>query len=384
MAYAVGFFRERSGFLKKIGLYIHIPFCKSKCPYCDFYSKSGTVDEFNTYTNSVIEAMHYWKNRINATADTLYFGGGTPSLIGGENIAKLVLSAKELFKMDNNAEITVECNPSAVQNDFFKVISDVGVNRASIGMQSSVDAERRSLGRTADGKKVSDTVKSAKAAGISNVSLDVMLGIPNQTQNTLTQSLEFCAEQEVKHISAYILSLEEGTYFFKNKNKLNLPDDDSVADMYLSINNILKKYGYTHYEISNFAIKGYESKHNLKYWKDEEYLGIGPSAHSFIAGKRFYYNRDIGEFINNCEKTYFEDNGGDIKEFVMLGLRLSNGINIKNTEEKFSVKFTDDFYKQVKKFKELNCLDVIHGNIMLTEKGFLLSNTIIGKLIDKI
>ncbi len=365
--------------MKNIGLYIHIPFCKSKCPYCDFYSMRANEEAFDKYTDAVLKSLVQWSNKLRRKADTLYLGGGTPSLIGGENIAKIIKKATELFGIDG--EITVECNPSALEEDFFQKIYDAGANRISLGMQSAVDSERKKLGRFADSLRVSQCIKAARSAGIDNISLDVMIGVPEQNAETLNQTIDFCIESGVPHISAYMLKLEEGTYYYNNAQKLNLPDDDSVADMYIALGNRLEQKGFRNYEISNFSKSGFESRHNLKYWCCEEYLGIGPSAHSFIDGKRFYYPRDIEHFISEGE-VIADGDGGDEGEYIMLRLRLADGVVFDEFKNRFGKIFPKEITEKAKRFEAYGLTRVDGQSIRLTRKGFLLSNTIISDLLD--
>lgn len=364
--------------MKDIGLYIHIPFCKSKCPYCDFYSMRSDSVGYDEYTACVIESMEYWAEKLGRKADTLYLGGGTPSLIGGKNIAFIVRRAKELFGIDG--EITVECNPSAVEEDFFETIAKAGVNRISLGMQSAVDAERRKLGRTADRDKVLKCINDARNAGIGNITLDVMLGVPDQTLESLKETIDFCIETGVPHISAYMLKLEEGTYYYNNAQKLNLPYEDATADMYILLADELEKNGFVHYEISNFAKNGFEGKHNLKYWNAEEYLGIGPSAHSFINGKRFFYPRDMEHF--RLGKDPIDDGaGGDEEEYVMLRLRLRDGLIFADYSKRYEKEFPTEILEKARLFEKQGLMRVTDNSISLTREGFLLSNTIISELI---
>lgn len=364
--------------MKNIGLYIHIPFCKSKCPYCDFYSMRSDSVGYDDYTACVIESMESWADKLDRKADTLYLGGGTPSLVGGKNIAFIVRRAKELFDVDG--EITVECNPSAVEDDFFETVAKAGVNRISLGMQSAVDAERRKLGRMADRDKVLKCINDARNAGIKNITLDVMLGVPDQTTESLKETINFCIETGVPHISAYMLKLEEGTYYYNNAQKLNLPDEDTTADMYNLLADELEKNGFTHYEISNFAKEGFEGKHNLKYWNTEEYLGIGPSAHSFINGKRFFYPRDMEHF--RLGKDPLDDgSGGDEEEYVMLRLRLKKGIIFSEFSKRYGKELSSEIIKKAKLFEKQDLIRVTDESISLTRAGFLLSNTIISELI---
>ena len=348
--------------MNNIGLYLHIPFCKTKCPYCDFYSMRGNESDKDMYMISLVESMEAWSDRLERKADTIYIGGGTPSVLGGANIAMLIRRAKNLFGVDG--EITVECNPSAVEEDFFETVADAGVNRISLGVQSVIESERKKLGRFSDRELIEKRIIQCKSAGIENISLDVMLGVQEQTQKSLSETLDFCIASGAKHISAYMLKIEEGTTYYKKRDSLNLPDDDEVAD----------------YEISNFARQGYEGKHNLKYWNCEEYLGLGPSAHSFIDGKRFFYPRDIQYFKNGGEPIS-DGNGGDEEEYIMLRLRLKDGIIFEDFEKRFGKAFPRDIIKKTEKFLKNELMKCDEKSMALTEKGFLLSNSIIAELI---
>ncbi len=364
--------------VNKIGLYIHIPFCKSKCPYCDFYSLRKGENDYENYTAAVISSLNEWAHKTDKKADTLYFGGGTPSLIGSKRISKIIRFAKDKFGC--NGEITVECNPSCVDEDFFKEIADAGVNRISLGMQSAVDNERKKLGRIADTNAVEKAIDYARIAEIENISLDVMIGIPEQTEKSLAQTLDFCVSSGAKHISAYMLKLEEGTWFFDNAHKLNLPDDDLTADLYLKMVDFLKNNGFEHYEISNFAVSGFESRHNMKYWNCEEYLGIGPAAHSFLNRKRFYYPRDISFFEAGNEPVNDGD-GGDLQEYLMLRLRLSKGIIFDKCRERFPSFSAEDYVSKTDFLEKSGLVIVDENSIRLTTAGFLLSNSVIEKII---
>lgn len=359
--------------MNKAGIYIHIPFCKSKCPYCDFYSMRLTDSAAEDYTASVIGRIAEFKEKYPLSADTLYLGGGTPSLIGAENIAKIVEAAKAF---GNFSEITVECNPSCVEDGFFEKVFAAGVNRISLGLQSASDSERRSLGRLAGVKEAENCIRSAQNAGIENISLDVMIGIPNQTMESLDETLTFCVNSGAVHISAYMLKLEEGTFFHKNQSRLNLPDDDFTADAYLRMVSFLESKGFPQYEISNFSQKGFESRHNMKYWLGAEYLGIGPAAHSFVGGNRFYFPRDIEYFMNGGEPVP-DGTGGDIKEYIMLRLRLKEGVKYDEIR-KYGCGNKIGTLKKKSEFLARHDLARINdGGFSLTPDGFLISNTII-------
>ncbi len=369
--------------MKNIGLYLHIPFCKSKCPYCDFYSFSGKDTEKDEYTralqNRILSSVSTLQSDSVCKADTLYIGGGTPSVLGAKNLASLVATCNSGVLTDD-AEITVECNPHGLDEEFFKILHNSGVNRISMGLQSAVDSERRILGRLSDRKQVENAVKSAQKVGFESITLDVMLGVPEQTEKSLNETLNFCISLGVPHISAYILKLEENTHFYKNQNKYNFPDDDLTAELYLQMCETLENNGIMQYEISNFAKAGFESRHNLKYWHCEEYLGLGPSAHSFLNGKRFYYDRDFNAFMNG-NSPIPDGNGGDFTEFAMLALRLTEGLQENKVFERFSHSIPKETYEKSKIFIDNGYMTKTENGIALTRRGFLLSNTILAEIL---
>ncbi len=360
------------------GIYIHIPFCKTKCPYCDFYSFRPDSDQKDSYLEAVLLCLLSYKDKIKDEIDTVYFGGGTPSFFGGERIKRVIDCIKDNYNV-NNAEITVECNPSSVSEKLLVFLKEAGVNRISMGMQSAVDKERKSLGRLSDKNKVAEAVSLIKTCGIDNISLDLMLGVPHQTKESLRESLDFIISQNVKHISAYMLKIESGTPF--SQMSLSLPDEDEVCELYLYAAEYLEEKGFEQYEISNFAIIGFESRHNLKYWHCEEYLGIGPSAHSFLNGKRFYYPRDFGAFLKNPEPIY-DGEGGDEEEYIMLCLRLKEGLTKKGFLERFRKEIPKEIFGKAMPLEKAELLKITEEGIHLTKKGFLLSNSIITTLIS--
>ena len=364
--------------MKNIGLYLHIPFCKSKCPYCDFYSFSGKDTEKEEYTKALKDRILRISN-LQCKGDTLYIGGGTPSVLGAENLKTLVDTCKNDFLTDD-AEITVECNPHGLNEDFFKTLYSCGVNRISMGLQSAVDSERRILGRLSDRNQVENAVKMAQRVGFKNITLDVMLGIPNQTEKNLNETLDFCISLGVPHISAYMLKLEENTHFYKNQEKYNFPDDDLTADLYLQMCETLHSNGVMQYEISNFSKNGFESRHNLKYWHCEEYLGLGPSAHSFLNGKRFYFDRDFKAFMNG--NSPIDDGvGGDFTEYAMLNLRLVEGLNEDKVFERFGHNIPKEIYEKSQIFIDNGYMLKNENGLALTRNGFLMSNSILAEIL---
>ncbi len=367
------------------GLYIHIPFCKSKCPYCDFYSYCGNEKETEAYTKALVEEIHTRKRTQNyltepMKCDTLYLGGGTPSVLSGEQLYRIITAAKSAFTFTEDAEITVECNPSSDIEGLLPYFLNAGVNRISLGMQSAVDTERKALGRISDKNRIRRVVKLLKDAGISNISIDIMLGIPHQTSETLRETVDFVTELHIPHISAYILKIEENTFFGKNRHRYTFPDDDTAADLYLQCSELLREAGFSHYEVSNFALAGFESRHNTKYWLLEDYLGLGPGAHSCIGNKRFFFDSSTEDFING-EKPVYDCEGGGKEEYIMLRLRLKEGLSISTLREKYG----EDAALSILKKQQMLCskdLATFDGDrFALTEKGFLLSNSIIADII---
>ncbi len=361
--------------MKNIGLYIHFPFCTAKCPYCDFYSMPADEAVKEKYARAVIDTLGKYGDR---RFDTVYFGGGTPSFSGKRNVA--AIAAKAFSQTDGEAEFTVECNPSFIEDGFFELLRANGVNRISMGLQSADDAERKLLGRHSGAEAVLAAVKKIRSAGIENISLDLMLGVPGQTEESLLRSIEFCEAAGAKHISAYILKIEAGTVFDRIKSSLDLPGEDECASLYLFACEQAEKRGYMQYEISNFAQPGFESRHNLKYWHDEEYLGIGPAAHSFLDGERFYYERDINGFMAGAEPVS-DGAGGDFEEYAMLCLRLTEGIKEEETIERFGFGIPAEMKKAAERFARSGLVVIDDRGIKLTKNGFLLSNSVIGSLI---
>ena len=308
-----------------------------------------------SYTGALIKSINKWGGDLKCRPiDTIYLGGGTPSLLG-KYLPKVLSAVHSAFSVCKDTEITLELNPSGDCESQLHFAKAAGVNRLSIGVQSGNDAELKTLGRTHTAKEAENTVKLARKMGFNNISLDIMLGLPDSTEDSLKKSLEFILKLQPEHISAYILKLEERTVFFAQQDTLNLPDDDSVASQYLLMCNFFEKNGYNHYEISNFSKSGFESRHNLKYWQGREYLGIGPAAHSFINGKRFYYPRDLKGFITG-NSPLPDGEGGTADEYIMLNLRLKNDISFKDYQERFGNEIPQDFLNKCNNLQKANLL----------------------------
>lgn len=362
-----------------LGIYIHIPFCEKKCNYCSFYSGKADKATRALYVERLCEEIKQWGTQTARPIDTLYIGGGTPSLLNDAELAKILSAIKNSLTLCEDAEITAEVNPS--DREFIKYAARLGINRMSIGVQSANDEELKVLGRRHLFSDAQKAVALARQEGINNISVDIMIGLENSSVETLDFSIDKILSLDAEHISAYILKIEEGTPF--GERQVATPDEDSVADQYLHMCDRFKKAGYEHYEISNFAKKGFFSRHNTKYWKDLEYIGIGPAAHSFFEGKRFFYPPDIQLFCEKAE-TACDGMGGGEEEFVMLALRLKRGLVFSEYEEKFGKKFPMGAMNKAKFLEKGSLCRVTQDSISLTDKGMLVSNSIICEIVGEI
>ncbi len=364
---------------RPIGIYIHIPFCRSKCPYCDFFSIRSDLSEYKKYVLILNEKIKYWGKKINSSVDSIYIGGGTPSEIGSDLIIDIINLIKENFNVLNNSEITIEANPASGKSFDFKAVKSAGVNRVSLGLQSVNENELKKLGRLHNVIDADNTIELIKSSGINNISLDIMLGIPEQTKESLKNTLDYVVNSGAAHISSYILKIEENTFYGKHREKFDFPSDELTSELYLYSVDYLEKNGFIQYEISNFSKQGFESKHNLKYWNLDEYLGIGPAAHSYLNGKRFYYDNSIRSFKDNI--IIDEGFGGSKEEYIMLKLRLKSGLNISEYKEAFGAFPSEDFIKKIKLYKNSGFMEYNDNTIRFTTKGFLVSNSILSELI---
>jgi oxygen-independent coproporphyrinogen-3 oxidase len=365
---------------KNLGIYIHVPFCGSKCPYCDFYSARPSQGELEEYIAGMEKRLREYGTKYARPVDTVYLGGGTPSLLGGEGIGRILSACRQFFPVLPQAEISCEVNPGLAP-DFFPLAAKAGVNRISMGLQSADPEELRFLGRRHSPQDVVRAVAAAREAGIENISLDLMMALPGQKEETLARSIDFCASLQVPHISAYLLKVEEGTPFFERG--VAPPEEDRAADLYLMAAEALEEAGYRQYEISNFSIPGLESRHNLKYWRCQEYLGLGPSAHSFVDGRRFYFPRDTRAFLRG-EDPVDDGEGGDFQEFAMLALRLWEGVRREDCLARFpggETLFRRLREQAAKIPAQAGLVRWTEDSVSLTRKGFLLSNQLICRLV---
>lgn len=368
--------------LRPIGVYVHVPFCDGKCPYCDFYSMRGDEARLEAYTEALCRAAAHWAPRWQGkTADTVYFGGGTPVLLGAARLRRVLDAIRAHIPVTDDAEITVEANPAAAQDELFCGLREAGFNRLSMGLQSADPGELRFLGRRHTVQQAADAVKAAKAAGFENISLDLMLGLQGQTPDILKRSVDFCAAQETPHVSAYLLKVEPGTPFHRRGIADTLPDEDCQAELYHLACETLEGHGFRQYEISNFAKPGFESRHNLHYWRDEEYAALGASAHGFLDGERFYYPRDLAHFLNGGAPEP-DGPGGDPEEYVLLALRLTEGLQNEPFRRRFGFPLPAAMFRKAQPLARAGLVRCTSDAISLTREGFLVSNAVIGTLLD--
>ena len=350
----------------ELGLYIHIPFCEKKCNYCDFYSLGGSDKVEEKYIQSVISEIDKYKP---FTCSTVYFGGGTPSLLSPEQVQEIL----SCLDINEDAEITLEANPESLTQEKLCGYFKYGVNRLSIGVQTARDKNLLSLGRLHNSQKVVQAFDMAKKAGFTNISADLMLGLDGYTYQELDDTIKLIQNCGAVHISAYMLKIEEGTLFYKCTPQ-NLSTEEELAEFYLYTCRTLEQLGYIQYEISNFAKEGYHSRHNSIYWQLKDYLGIGPSAHSCINGKRFFYPKDIKGFIENPEAV--QDGVADVNDYIMLSLRLKEGLSLQTLEKRYNITFTQSQLNKIEQLKKAGYIQAQADRIWLTPQGFLLENSI--------
>ena len=374
---------------KPLGLYIHIPFCRSKCAYCDFYSlPAASPAAQNRYTAAL--RRHLAESAALMTsyeADTVYFGGGTPSLLGARRLKGLMKTIRGAFRLSPEAEVTLEANPDSMGDlRLARSLRRTGFNRISLGVQSADDGELGAIGRVHSFQQAAEAVQAVRAGGFENVSLDLIYGLPGQTLASWQRTVDRCAALEPEHFSCYGLKVEEGTPLWDRQE--GLPDGDLQADMYLWMVERLAQLGYAQYEISNFARPGRASRHNLKYWTLAEYAGFGPGAHSDLGGVRYAFVRDLDAYCQCVES------GGDILaeseritpwerelEYLMLGLRTVGGISRQEFESRCRMNFSP-LQDCLERFARTGHAREEGGRWHLTPEGFLVSNQIIGQMLD--
>ncbi|MBQ8797148.1 MAG: radical SAM family heme chaperone HemW [Oscillospiraceae bacterium] len=373
-----------------LGIYVHVPFCRSKCEYCDFYSVTAKDTKLlDGYLNAV--CTHIREAGALApgyVVDTIYFGGGTPSLFGGEGMAAILGAIRKSFDVARSAEISFEANPDSVSDRLLRKLRSEGFNRVSLGVQCDNDDILKKIGRPHNYEQAVNAVKRIRKFGFKNLSLDLMYGLPGQTLESWERTLKNVLSLAPEHISCYGLKVEEGTPLYEYYDCCNLADDDTQADMYLSAVEILKDHGYRQYEISNFCRRGNVSRHNLKYWTGGEYLGFGPDASSDFAGRRFSIIRDLrgyidgirhgGQVLQDVQEIPTRERAG---EYIMMRLRTATGMDPREYEKRFLLPFAP-MERALQRFREQGLAQKTYdGRWHLTTKGFLVSNSIISDLL---
>ena len=363
--------------MSTLGIYIHVPFCGRKCDYCDFYSVNWSSSAAVDYTAAVLRNIRHYGDKAR-TVDTVYFGGGTPSLLTAEQISSIISEIRSCFALEESAEITLEANPCTLSAEKLAELRKIGINRLSIGVQSMIDRELKILGRMHTAERAEQAVLEAARAGFDNISCDLMIALPDQKPEDMLFSIERMAALPIQHISAYILKTENGTPFDCAEIRDRLPDEDSTAELYLDMVELLEKQGFMQYEVSNFAKEGFESRHNTRYWKCLDYLGIGPAAHSCYEGKRFAVERDLSAFIaaDVQQVTVTDESPCGFEEFAMLRLRLKEGLILDDVPEHRA-----ELLKKLPPLLKEGYAETDGERIWLTPKGFLMSNSVIEYLV---
>lgn len=373
--------------MEELGIYIHIPFCKQKCFYCDFCSFANKNEMQEKYVETVINEIKNITHKEKYTVTTIYLGGGTPSILNPEYIKNILQEIKSSFKILDDAEITIEINPGTVNEEKLKRYKEYGINRLSIGLQSANDKILKNIGRIHDYKQFEETFFFARKCGFKNINVDLMIGLPTQAIEDVKQTLEKIIQKNPEHISVYSLIIEEGTIIEKliNENKLQLPDEETERIMYWTVVNELKENGYNQYEISNFSKKTYESKHNTNCWKQKQYIGLGTSAHSYLNKKRYSNTNNIEEYIKNIQESNISKNitiheeqteESTMNEYMLLGLRMIQGININEFKQKFKIDPTIKYKEILEKLQKENLIQITKASIKLTKQGIDFGNIV--------
>lgn len=379
--------------MKELGIYVHIPFCKQKCNYCDFISYCDKNELVEQYIKALKQEIKNNSSKIkDSEISTIYIGGGTPSYINSQYIKEILETIKQNYNISKNVEITIEVNPGTVTKEKLTNYYENGINRISIGLQSCNNNLLKMIGRIHTYEEFLDTYNLAREVGFKNINVDLMIGLPNQTLEDVKTSLEKIISLNPEHISVYSLIVEEGTLIEKKieKGELKLPNEKIERKEYWLVKDTLENFSYKHYEISNFAKKEYESKHNLNCWEQKEYFGFGASAHSYINGTRYSNTESIEEYINQ-EMRYVQCEIGtdglhivheiqneeeQKKEYMLLGLRKIDGIKISKFKNKFGSNPIMEFRNELNKLSQEKLIEIDLDNIKLTKKGIDLANIV--------
>lgn len=377
----------------KLGLYLHFPFCISKCPYCDFNSYQLKEDnQISSYISALYQEITAYSQKLKkSNIKTIYLGGGTPTILSGVQIYNLLEFCKDKFTIDKNAEITIEANPGTLDGEKIKLLIESGINRLSLGVQSFNDLFLKKLGRIHNTQDIIDSYFLAREIGFSNINIDIMFALPGQTTEDFQATLKKAVSLKPDHLSLYNLTIKPGTEYYENykRNTLKLPSEDEEFDMYNWAINFLKENNFEHYEIANFARPHKRSLHNLIYWQNQPYLGIGAGAYSFIRGYRYMNFKDPVKYIKEVMNDKLPIDHGEklslrkrMIETIILGLRTKDGVSYKKYKTRFGINLNDIFSKQIDKLVNLGLLKKDDCKIKLTNKGIFLANTAFREFVD--
>ncbi len=366
--------------MKEIGIYIHIPYCKKKCHYCDFISFSGKEETQNKYIEAILKEISEC-TYTGFNIGTIYIGGGTPSIIDPAYITKIIAKIREKFIVSQNAEITIEVNPGTVDREKLLEYKKAGINRLSIGLQSTDNAILKQIGRIHTYEQFKETYDTARELGFDNINVDFMIALPEEDEWSIAIQISEIINLKPEHISCYSLILEEGTELKRlvDEGVVTLPSDEEERKMYWKMKELLEENGYEHYEISNFSLPGHRSRHNMDCWTQKEYLGFGTAAHSYFNGKRFSSPKTIEEYIVDYNKKEIEEEQTSEsmkKEYMMLGLRKIEGVSISEFERKFQINPLFYFRFEISKLVDEELIEIDLDNIKLTKKGLDVANIV--------
>ncbi len=376
--------------MKNLSLYIHVPFCISKCSYCDFYSHScGKIENHpkkTAYLNAVLRNIKSWKHfGEKRKVNSVFIGGGTPTVLSAEQLTEIISALKGSFDLSLDAEFTVESNPKTFDEEKLRALKQLGVNRLSIGVQSAVDEELRLLSRIHTFNEAKKSFELARSCGFDNINVDLMYGIPSQTVRSFEKTLDRVTALRPEHISVYGLQLEEGTPLWHRRDKFNFPSEDEENNLNALALQKLSNAGYFRYEISNYSLKSYECRHNLGYWSQGEYIGLGPGAYSYLGARRFYLPRDL-ELYCKCEdfdsfsvtEEILSKEDSD-REFIMLSLRLTQGIALDELKKR--TPRLEIFMSRAENFINAGFMEITKDRLHFTPNGFNISNYILSELL---
>lgn len=374
--------------MNKAGIYVHIPFCIKKCNYCDFNSFPSDADTQKKYIDALTNEITSLGKINKVSADSVFIGGGTPTLLSESLLEKLITSIKSNFDLDKDTEFTIECNPKTASLKTFRLLKSLGVNRLSIGMQSLDDKILKTLGRCHNVRDFLECYAAAKIAGFENINFDLMFAVPNQSQKRFEQTVQSAVKLYPEHIAAYGLQLEENTYFYEHQSDYKFPSDEQNRNMYDFLVSYLEQNGYRQYEISNFAKDGFKSRHNLKYWNLTEYVGLGLGASSFYQGVRYENPVKMDDYLNFAfeftplwEKNQKQSENDLMSEFMFLGLRLNEGVKNSDFIERFGKSIFDIYKDVIDKNVETGLLNKERNRIFLSRKGFDLANCVMSDFL---